>query len=262
MKNYELSIVSRLPESEGKVLKPWSVDGLETIGVWGEEPFEVVFRNNTSEKVQIRLSVDGTDVLTGKEAHTSPTHDGMWVIDAWGSMALQAWPETDQRGRGFQFGRVGTSVAAHTHGNMSSRGIIAVAVFTEGYKPQKLEKNDRYFWHDAYFQGDVRLNSTKCSVEIHEDTAPAVGAGKEILQKIGSAKGLVQPKLDSVLRMKYMWWDDLKNTLVKQGFVASDKHPSGFPGDKERKLANLGTTPTMAAGTAVIQSQPVIQRFV
>lgn len=257
MKNYELQVVSHLPKFDGKVLKHWFVDGLETIGVCGDEPFELVFKNNTSERVQVRLSVDGTDVLTGKEAHTSPTHDGMWVVDAWSSMALKAWPETDQRGRSFQFGKTADSVAAHTHGDMSSRGIIAAAVFIESYKPKIVhQRYDRRF-----LDMDCCLESTtKCSVEIND--APAVGAGKEIFQKIGSAQGLLQPKLDSVLRMKYMWWDNLQDTLVKQGFAIADKHPSGFPGDKERKLANLGTTPTMASGTATIQSHAVIQRFV
>lgn len=268
--NYELEIISHLAQFDGKVFKPWLVDGIDTIGVWGDEPFEFVFRNNTSQRVQIRLSLDGTDVLTGKEAHTAPTSDGTWVVDARGSMRLKAWPETDQRGHSFIFGKIGASVAAHTHGNMSNRGIIAAAVFTEGYISPPVPRFEQAYFQGGYssygtaftntFTGDsIIVDNTKGSslsgLEIKN--APAIGAGEEVLQKIGTARGLITPKLSHIIKMRYVWEDDLQVSLVKQSVTPTDNFPSGFPGDYEKKLVDLGGTPTVRKVT-----QRPVQRFI
>ena len=294
--SFELEVVSHLPQFDGKVLKPWFLDGIDTVGVWGEEPFELRFRNKTGQKIQVRLSVDGTDVLTGKKAHTNTDNEGMWVVDAWGSMSLKAWPETNQKGRSFMFGKTGDSVAAHTHGDLSSKGIIAAAVFTEAYKPY-VPSYTRFredYWNGGFGGGGRFLGGNaipgvygEVKTKGYVDMAPrgggtlsagigdyaapagssetfnlisdpAVGAGQEIQQAIGKAQGLVTPKLDRIVRVRYLWWDDVEARLVKHGFV-KDGHPSGFPGNREERLANLGSTPTMGG---VSKRPPVqIQRF-
>lgn len=78
--SYELDIISRHTKFDGKTLTKHHVDGIDTIGVWGEEPFEIVFRNNTHEKVQVRLSLDGTDVLTTTPATVQPYGKCGWLI--------------------------------------------------------------------------------------------------------------------------------------------------------------------------------------
>lgn len=281
--SYELEVISHLPQFAGKTLRPWFVDGIDTLGVFGDEPFELVFRNRTNEKIQVRLSVDGTDVLTGNKAHTYNTSEGMWVVNAHGTMSLKAWPETSERGRAFVFGKESNSVAAHTHGDLSSKGIIAAAVFTESYKPPT------YIRYGGFLGGglpgvysnsissdrikNLSMDATKgvrpahgparadiMEVDREREAAPAVGAGQEMFQKIGTAQGLVQPVLNRVVRMKYIWWDDLEAKLLNQGFVRpSDRHPTGFPGDRERSLANLGSTPTM--GSAPSRPRIQIERF-
>lgn len=138
---YALEIVSKLPEFKSKTLKKYSVDGIETVGAWGDEPFEIRFRNNTSSRVQVKLTMDGTDILTGKPASTEVSKD-MWLVEANSSISLKAWPETSNGGAAFVFTSAKNSVAAHTHGDMSSRGIIAAAVYVEGYKePERFYKS-------------------------------------------------------------------------------------------------------------------------
>jgi hypothetical protein len=48
-------------------------------------------------------------------------------------LSLRAWPENNHGGAAFVFTNANNGVAANTHGNLSSRGIIAAAVFTESY---------------------------------------------------------------------------------------------------------------------------------
>jgi hypothetical protein len=130
--NFTLDIISHHPKFNGKSLKKHYVEGIETVGAWGDEPFEVRFKNNTWQKVQVKISVDGTDVLTGKPADTLASKD-MWVVNGYAELNLKAWPETNNGGASFVFTSANNSVAIHTHGDLSNRGIIAAAVFTEGH---------------------------------------------------------------------------------------------------------------------------------
>lgn len=130
--NYTLEIISHHPKFNNKSMRKYYVDGIETVGAWGDEPFEIRFKNHTWQKVQVKITLDGTDILTGKPGDTEVSKD-MWVVNGYGTMSLKAWPETNNGGASFVFTSANNSVAVHTHGDLSSRGIIAAAVFTEGH---------------------------------------------------------------------------------------------------------------------------------
>jgi len=130
--NYSLEVISHHPQFKNKSLRKYYVDGIETVGAWGDEPFEIVFKNNTFQKVQVKFTLDGTDILSGEKATTEPSKD-MWVVNGYATMSLKAWPETNNGGAQLIFTSANNSVAVHTHGDLSSRGIIAAAVFTEGH---------------------------------------------------------------------------------------------------------------------------------
>jgi hypothetical protein len=130
--NYSLEVISHHPNFKNKNLRKYYVEGIDTIGAWGDEPFEIVFKNNTWQKVQVKLTIDGTDILTGDLA-TSDNTNNMWVVNGYGTLSLKAWPETNNGGAAFVFTSANNSVAIHTHGDLSNRGIIAAAVYTEGH---------------------------------------------------------------------------------------------------------------------------------
>jgi hypothetical protein len=148
--NYTLEIVSHHSQFNNKTLRKYYVDGIDTVGVWGNEPFEIRFKNNTFQKIQVKITLDGTDILTGKPADTKVSKD-MWVVNGYGTLNLKAWPEDNNGGAGFVFTSADNSVAVHTHGDLSSRGIIAAAVFTEGhvepYKPSPvILREEHHHW--------------------------------------------------------------------------------------------------------------------
>jgi hypothetical protein len=66
----------------------------------------------------MKLSLDGTDILTGKPADTQVSKD-MWVVDGMKSISLKAWPEDNNGGAAFIFTSANNSVAVHTHGDLS-----------------------------------------------------------------------------------------------------------------------------------------------
>lgn len=153
--SYTLEVISHHPKFNSKSLRKYYVDGIDTVGAWGDEPFEIKFTNHTWQKVQVKLSVDGTDILSGKPA-TTDIDNNMWVVNGYGNMSLKAWPEDNNGGAAFVFTSANNSVAIHTHGDLSSRGIIAGAVFVEGYVnpqpitiqwPYKTEEHHHHHWH-------------------------------------------------------------------------------------------------------------------
>jgi hypothetical protein len=303
--NYTLEIVSHHPKFNNKSLRKYYVEGIETVGVWGDEPFEIRFKNNTWQKVQVKLTLDGTDILTGKPADTEVSKD-MWVVNAYATLSLKAWPETNNGGAAFVFTSANNSVAVHTHGDLSSRGIIAAAVFTEGHveptpiyvNPWPYRTEEHHHHHHHYerrkgydytygpvwvggvsgdaggtFGGNVILNNSTlggtatnsiytcnnsaspsaasfnlCDVSDGDtkssasfDSLVSVGAGEHVDQKITYVTGLIKPTFTETLRVKYMWWDDLQDKLRTQ--TKAQPHPSGFPGDGDRKNIDLGCTP-------------------
>lgn len=254
-KNYELNIISHHPKFEGERLVKHAIDNVDTIGVWGSEPFGIEFKNNTGNRVQVKISLDGTDILTGDRADDQ-SNSKMWLVSSYGTLNLSAWPETNENGARFVFGATSNSVAAHTHGDLSKKGIISAAVFVESYvEPPTFRKLDAYpvsaspiRRRRTSYDSDFALELCSERVDSRVDSkglekGPAIGAGETISQKIHNVQGLRQPKFDRVVSLKYVWYDDLKLAIQNQmpGFfvkvarVASELQP--------KKLANLGSTP-------------------
>ena len=271
-KDFDLNIVSCHDKFKNKVMKKHYVDGLDTVGAWGDEPFEVLFINNTGLTTQVKLSIDGTDILTGKLADTEVS-DNMWLVKPYESLRLKAFPETNNGGARFMFTSEDKGVASNTHGNLSSNGIIAAAVYVEGYSPPKTQ-----FRLDDYAKGGVlrsnfsgqRTNSTKsfdsynksfnenCDFERRRDveildinegaaSLPSVGAGEYVNQKLITVAGLNKPVLSKILTVKYLWWDDLVEKLNSH---KGHNKSLGFPGDKEKHFIDLKDTPRLSSASS------------
>lgn len=278
-KPYSLDVISHLPESKGRVLKKHSLNGEEFVGAFGNEPFEIQFRNNSWQKVQVRLSIDGTDILTGDVAGTDATGK-MWVVQPYTTLSVKAWPETNKGGAAFVFTSAGESVAVNTHGNTTSRGVIAAAVFTEGHSTTYWTHrrfNDWTYSNDWTYGSvsDVRLNkgigtlsnagggtysSQNVSLNVDRErgleSLPGVGAGEQVKQAVAEVAGFISPKFEQVISLKYEWWTELNNAIKQaNGQYAAQ----GFPAD-EKPIMSIGMTPRKdsksywAGNTAIRQS--------
>lgn len=284
--DFELVVVSKHPDFNGRAMKKYAVDGINTVGVWGNEPFEVHFKNNSAEDVQVRISLDGTDVLTGKEANLEVNHD-MWVVRSGRTLHLKAWAENSHGGARFVFTGEDMGVALNSHGNVSHKGIISAAVFTERDRPvrpyprpygrARLAATSGHHFLGAApapvaaggavpaaafdaFNADME-RSVDGSLGLKGDTktvsaasmkkSAAVGAGEYVEQRTRKVEGLKDPVLNSIVRVRYMWWDDLNTKLRTVNY--EDPHPTGFPGEKIRTFADLSGVPrvTSVAATRV-----------
>ncbi len=239
----ELTIVSNGPEGSGRTLRGYDVDGITTVGAVPTEAYGIRFRNTSGSKIQIRIAVDGTDVLTGDKA-TLETSGRMFVVQPYAGFALDAWPESRQGGARFVFGDVTDSVAAHTHGDLTAKGYISVAVFVEGYQPPQFVREDGPL--ESYRGGGTRGatlgGSSYGATRGATKGGPATGAGAYTEQRIGTTTGLREPKYSELCQVRYMWWDDLTNRLRELRIKPAPVHPTGF---EPTRLANLGSTPRL-----------------
>lgn len=240
----ELSIISNAPTHRGRQLRPYQVDEIATVGVEPGEPYGIRFRNDSHGKVQVRLSIDGTDVLSGDKA-TLDTTGRMWVVQPYATLSLDAWPENREAGARFVFGETETSVAAHTHGDLRAKGYISAAVFVEGYQPPAMNYRSKggfdFGPQDASFRSaPASYGARDVGLERSVRGGPATGAGEQIAQRIGSAQGLIQPEYSELIQVRYLWWDELVAKLREHGIRPAPAHPTGF---EPPVLANLGTTP-------------------
>lgn len=299
--DFELEVISKHPDFNGRPLRKYAVEGINTIGCWGDEPFEVHFHNKSIEDVQVRISLDGTDILTGKAASLEVNHD-MWVVRAGKTLHLKAWAETSQGGARFVFTSGDKSVALHAHGDVSHKGIISAAVFTERDRPTP----PRHVYRPrrvAYYQGSGGIKGGSVSSiggiytnnsampaaagsptpdavmesfggDLHREISDdgmnltkslkkeaSVGAGEQVSQRTVTVKGLDNPILNSIVRVRYMWYDDLV-VLVKKASIQrmEDPHPTGFPAEKIRSFADLSNVPRVKS--VAVSSETEVVRLV
>lgn len=223
--SYSLDIISLHSEFAGQKFKKYVVDTSEYIGVYGNEPFEILFTNHLAERVQVKLAIDGIDLLNNSK---------MWVVEALGTMKLRAWPETNEGGAQFVFTDSNGSVAAHT-GKVTNRGIITATVFKETYQVNYCQPYWP-FWNGYTFPKETWISSpdywgtggTWSTTITCNTSVPGVGAGDTVTQKLESSVGLNIPKLDRVITVKYLWWNDLVKLLERC---------------RTEKILDLGTTP-------------------
>lgn len=89
--------------------------------------YELVFRNQTSRRVLVVLSVDGLSVMNGKEA---TVHDSGYVVDAYGTLPVPGWRLDKDSVAQFHFGQIDNAYASRM-GKRTNIGVIGAAVFHE-----------------------------------------------------------------------------------------------------------------------------------
>lgn len=257
--DFELEVISRHPDFNERALKKYAVEGINTVGAYGDEKFEVHFHNKSYEDCQVRISLDGTDVLTGKPANLEVNHE-MWVVRAGRTLHLKAWAENSNGGACFVFTSGDKGVSLNAHGDISHKGIISAAIFCDKDMPSR----PRWAHYNARsikaLGGDMRwtnnqpINESYVASSLSADCnlydmkkEAAVGAGEYVEQKTRTVKGLDNPVLYSIVRVKYVWWDFLKEMLNRSKSV--DPFPTGFPGEKIKIFADLSMVPRVESSS-------------
>lgn len=238
----QLHLVSARPESRGRRLRAYDIRGEQIVGAFGDEPFEIHVENPDHVRREMTISVDGINVLTGQKATLEDTR--RFVIEPYKTAVLEAWPETTAGGRKFVFVSAANSASVHAIADETMRGIIALAVFKEGYvEPQRLERS-----FASSLEGITRGAGGGTLGGNLEGLrgGSGVGAGDYTQQRIGQTHGLRKPVFEASVQVRHMWWDELRALLEREGIQppAPMAPPAGFF-SAGQPLANLGSTPTV-----------------
>lgn len=107
--------------------------------------YTIVVRNATPFRIECVLSVDGLDVLDGKDASFSKRG---YIVDPRGEIEVDGFRTSATQVAAFRFGSVRGSYAAQKHGETANVGVIGLAVFHErGTEPWKWNEVQKR--HDA-----------------------------------------------------------------------------------------------------------------
>ncbi len=118
----DVSIFDRAVSRELPV--SWHDARAYVVGRPGNE-YQVALRNLTGEEILAVISVDGVNVMDGRDA--SPGQGG-YVIAPWGRLSVRGWRKSMDETAAFYFTQLGDSYAART-GRPANVGVIGVALF-------------------------------------------------------------------------------------------------------------------------------------
>lgn len=110
------------------------------IGEAGQS-YGIRLENRTKKRLEVVLSVDGINTMSGKTA--SPSQRG-YVLEPKETYEVEGYQKNQNTVRVFQFGRVADSVAA-TKGGANNVGVIGMAVFEEDEARAKAELQQEQF---------------------------------------------------------------------------------------------------------------------
>jgi len=126
----EVSVNFESPE--GGVIQTFWHDGSLYVAGQNGARYNLRLQNNTGERVEAVVTVDGRDVVSGQLGNYK-TQRG-YVIEPHGSVAIEGFRQSLEQVAAFRFTDIGNSYSAR-RGSPQHVGVIGVAVFKE-YQPR------------------------------------------------------------------------------------------------------------------------------
>lgn len=114
---------------DGRPLETHTHRGLSFVAAREGTPYRIRLENHRATRVEVLLSVDGRDVISGTPAQ--PGRQRGYVVEPFGSVLVQGYRQSLDYVAAFQFVAPHQSYATTTGGDGSSHGHIQAAVFLE-----------------------------------------------------------------------------------------------------------------------------------
>lgn len=134
--------------------------------------YELRIRNRSGSRVLAVTSVDGVNVISGQ---TAAQHQGGYVLDAWGFVAVEGWRKSLAEVATSYFTHLPDSYAART-GRPENVGVIGIALFREA-QPCCLD------------QPDFLSEGASDSAKEKSASAPAPSAQRRSDSRLGTGHG-------------------------------------------------------------------------
>jgi hypothetical protein len=102
-----------------------------------KENYGIIIRNNTPERIGLVVAVDGRNIITGKRSDLKSTEE-MYVVGSFEQARFDGWRTAQDTVNRFYFTDKMDAYAQRTFNDSSALGVIAVAVYREQRKPDRL----------------------------------------------------------------------------------------------------------------------------
>lgn len=115
-------------EDSGRYLSGYrSGSGDVVVGEAGHR-YSIILRNTSPERLECVVSVDGLDVIDGRDASYGKRG---YLVSPYAELRIDGFRQSDDSVAAFRFGSVRDSYAQQKHGDARNVGVIGVAVFRE-----------------------------------------------------------------------------------------------------------------------------------
>lgn len=101
------------------------------------ENYGIIVRNNTPERVGVVVAVDGRNIISGRKSDLGRTEE-MYIIGSFEQARFDGWRTAQDTVNRFYFTGKRDAYAQRTFNDSSSLGVIAVAVYREQNKHDRL----------------------------------------------------------------------------------------------------------------------------
>lgn len=136
-----------LRDEGGRFLSGFAASGKSYVVGEAGRRYIIVVHNNTDNRLEVVLSVDGLDVLDGKAASFNKRG---YLVDPRGEVEIDGFRQSIDTVAAFRFGSVRGSYAAQKTGDARNVGVIGVAIFNErGTNPTPWSADDAQKRRDA-----------------------------------------------------------------------------------------------------------------
>ena len=132
----DVSVTLESPQG-GSVQTYWYSGSLYAAGQNGQR-YNIRVQNNTGERVETVVTVDGRDVVSGELGNYKSQRG--YVIEAYGSVVIEGFRQSLDQVAAFRFTDIGNSYSAR-RGTGQHVGVIGVAVFKE-HQPRWQRKKE------------------------------------------------------------------------------------------------------------------------
>ncbi len=106
------------------------------------EPYGIVIRNNTPERIGVVIAVDGRNIISGGMSDLKRS-ETMYIVNPHEYARYDGWRTSDSEVHRFYFTDPSDSYSVRTFADSSAMGVIAVAVFREKDRPQPVLEQKR-----------------------------------------------------------------------------------------------------------------------
>ena len=187
--------------------------------------YGIVIRNMTSERVGVVIAVDGRNIISGKKSNLK-NDEAMYLVNGHDQARYDGWRTDKDTVHKFYFTDTHDSYAVRTFSDLTSMGVIAVAVYRERERPKPLCEQKSLDRAPAAPSAGSPARSKSGAVR---DEAAGTGFGDP--QYSPTIKVAFEPEPDPVQKtlVKYEW----REVLCRKGILNCRQEPGNRLWDED-----------------------------